>query len=324
MSATIAITEAQAMEITIGTANIAGAARQEQADPGKHSLLARILGVTDVLGLQEVVRAEDPVTGQLVHDDIAALKSNGLSDYKHFFFAHLDSMLHPHRRKWGSDIFKDWMERNYRIQQGTAILIKGRHDFYHLLENDRPGSASAVTIPWYIETPTFYQGNRDTEPRSLLVARVKIGSRVVLFCCTQLSTLTEEAEDRRRSTPNARALRSHQIGWTVDYIKSYQEARQEICNELKQEWFDDPVILVGDFNADKSAPELSRLSELGLRVTEATGPSHTHRTHEIEMDLIFAPESMHKSAQIIEVDMSESSKERRISDHYPVIATLNI
>jgi endonuclease/exonuclease/phosphatase family metal-dependent hydrolase len=312
------------MEITVGTANIAGAARQEVADPGKHSLLADILGGTDILGLQEVVQVEDPASGRLVHDDIAALKRGGLSGYKHFFFAHLDSTLHPHRRKWGSDIFKDWSERNYRVQQGTAILIKGRYDFYHLLESDRSGFASAVTLPWYIEKPTFYRGNRDTEPRSLLVARVKVDARIVLFCCTQLSTLTEEAEDRRRSTPNARALRSHQVGWIVDYIKSYQEARRGICNELKQEWVDEPVILVGDFNADKESPELSRLCELGLKAVKATRPNHTHRKHRIEMDLIFAPGKMRGSAQVIKLDDLESSNKRGISDHYPVIATLNI
>jgi endonuclease/exonuclease/phosphatase family metal-dependent hydrolase len=196
------------MEITVGTANIAGAARQEVADPGKYSLLAGILGGTDVLGLQEVVR--------------------------------------------------------------------------------------------------------------------KVDARIVLFCCTQLSTLTEEAEDRRRSTPNARALRSHQVGWIVDYIKSYQEARRGICNELKQEWVDEPVILVGDFNADKESPELSRLCELGLKAVKATRPNHTHRKHRIEMDLIFAPGKMRGSAQVIKLDDLESSNKRGISDHYPVIATLNI
>jgi hypothetical protein len=42
------------------------------------------------------------------------------------------------------------------------------------------------------------------------------------------------------------------------------------------------------------------------------------------MDLIFAPGKMRGSAQVIKLDDLESSNKRGISDHYPVIATLNI
>ena len=46
---------------------------------------------------------------------------------------------------------------------------------------------------------TIYCGDRDTEPRSLMMIRLKIGGVKTLFCCTHLSTFTAEDQEIKRN-----------------------------------------------------------------------------------------------------------------------------
>jgi endonuclease/exonuclease/phosphatase family metal-dependent hydrolase len=313
--------------IRVATANIAGAARAERADPCKFELLASVLSGVDAIGLQEVVRVIDPATGRIIQDDLAVLTAtHALSGYHSFFFPHLDSTQHPHPKKWSSDVFKQYWAAGYRIHQGTAILVAPQHAFWHLLEDDRPGDGSAQILPWYDKNPTFYRGDRDTEPRSLLVTRVRIGRHFILFCCTQLATLSkEDTEEGRKPTRGGRKRRKRQIEWIVDYLQDYQNARKEYQEQREnapEKVREDPVILVGDFNTAFDAEELDPLKQFGLAPVRCGG--HSHRKHRILMDLVFAPKGTRARAKIIDLSGFEALPNRRISDHHPVIADIHI
>src|SRR5258706_15724106 len=120
----------QMLKIRVATANIAGAARGENAHPQKFELLGQALAGCDIVGLQEVIRVTDG--SMVVRDDVNnLLKTPGRSGYHHFFFAHLDSTLHPHPAKWSGAAFKEYYEKGDKIEQGSAIL--SRYPFRHLL-----------------------------------------------------------------------------------------------------------------------------------------------------------------------------------------------
>jgi len=324
------------VEIKVATANIAGAAREEKANPCKYEMLGKILSEADIIGLQEVVKVEDAI-GNFVRDDIEELQKNGLSDYHHYFFPHLDSTQQSHPDKWKgkkgkkSAFSSDYYEK-YRVQQGTAVLVKSSYDICDLWDDKRQGQHYVVgqIIPWYLEKPTFYKGDRDTEPRSLLLARIQLEEeRFVLFCCTQLTTLTEEKKgDERVPTCAAVRIRTKQINWIVDYIKDYQDAYQQRHQESCQK---EPIILVGDFNAESIAGELGGLQTcLGLKLVElrpSQDVSYTHRNYNILIDLIYATrETIDGSACIIDLEELEKTlpDKRRISDHNAVIAKLSL
>ena len=312
------------MHIKVASANIAGAARPEDTHQRKFELLATLLGGCDLIGLQEVVKVTDPSNDQVIWDDTTMLKNYPqLSDYRTFFFPHLDSRLHIHAKNWSNKVFQKYDHDGYHIQQGTAILSANKHRCRHLFRDDLAGYGSAQVLPWYITHPTCYKGDRNTEPRSLLMQRFQIDNRSIVFCCSQLTTLTEEnpSDGNRQPTRSAVAIRRRQIQWIVDYLSDYKDERKNLSN------IDDRVIFVGDFNAKPTADELRPLTTLGLiQVPYAQdGIQYTHRDHRIIIDMIFAPNRIHaQTANIIDLDTYDASEMGRISDHNPVVAELEL
>ena len=305
---------------------MAGGAREEYSDPCKYKILGDLLSGSDIIGLQEVVQVYEPDSCCGIRDDIAELKrDSGLSDYQHYFFPYLDSTQQSHPVKWTSRIFSSYYEQEYRILEGTAILVKQQHSVYDLWCDDRLGYAVGQVLPWYLDAPTIYLGNRDTQPRTLLLARVRLASKFVLFCCTHLATLKEEGAKqygggKGPATQKAVDLRAMQIKWIVQYIESYQRAR-EADGKTRE-----PVIIVGDFNAEPKTPELDGLRQINLELVPFATPNvgYTHRKHKILIDLIYAAKCAIKgTACIVDLRELEALSDRRVSDHNPVIADLD-
>lgn len=331
------------------TANLAGGARQEEADPCKYELLAHLLSRADLIGLQEATRVYD-ASGALVRDDVEKLRAAGLLPaYESYFFAELDSAVQSHPDKWqrqtAARALRDLFLQGCRILQGVAILVRRPHCMYDLWRDERAAGAVGQIIPWYAqvapyaaglgERPCVYLGGRDTEPRPLIVARVRARNRFVLFCCTHLSALKEEdqvidGKPTRAATPAGTAIRKHQVEWIVHYVQSYLQAPG--CPDPRV-----PIVLVGDLNADATAIELGGLERLGLEPVpfdpHQQAPAHatswpcTHRKRGVAVDLICATKSLiDRPASIHVLDDHEAgpSGGRRISDHYPVEATLRL
>lgn len=311
------------MEIKVATANVAGGAREEKADPRKYEILGNILSGTDIIGIQEVVQVYTADGRRVIRNDIESLKNDSkLSDYWDCFFPYVDSSQQSHPDKWSSGIFSSYYEKGYKILEGTAILVNQQHFVCDFWCDDRQGHGLGQILPWYIDTPTIYLGNRDTQPRSMLLTRIKLGNKAILFCCVHLATLKgERAKKGEKLDPEiaqkAKEIRAKQINWTVQYIESYQEAFQ------KQNGIREPVILVGDFNAEPGASELEGLKQLNLQLIPSVG--YTHRRHEILIDLIFVTGDIivDKKAKIIDLEKHEVSKDCSISDHNPVIAHIS-
>jgi len=195
----------------------------------------------------------------------------------------------------------------------------------------------------------IYSGNRDTEPRSLMVTRINKRGRNLFFCCTQLSTLTEEDKDIkindniikiRKPTFYSIRMREKQIKVIVEYIRSYQKKLGLV----------EPIIIIGDFNCEPDAKELKSLKKIDISHahlgspddwinsagwTEAPDPPYTHRERfhhnkdrRILIDHIFVSSNYFsiKKAYIIDLDNIEKNNNTSgvISDHNPVIVQLSL
>jgi endonuclease/exonuclease/phosphatase family metal-dependent hydrolase len=337
--------------ITVATVNIAGGMRAGEANPDKFKLLAASLAeyTPDIIGLQEVIRVPEAE-----HDDLKRIKNELGGDWYSFFSPHLDSYIDSHPRKWTSSIFEEYYLSGQRIYQGTGILIKNEKisenespiAIVNLWDSKRSGEAENVgkIMPY---PNTVYCGNRDTEPRSLMMVRVKIQGKYLLFCCTQLSTLTEEdneikkAEDTikvRKPTFNSVRRREKQVRWIVEYLKSYQDELGVV----------EPIILVGDFNCEPSSRELKSFQEIDLVHAhqglpdnwvnlkgwmKAPNPPFTHRVRvhfkedrRILIDHIYvsSKDFSIKEANIIDLNNIENAGTHgKVSDHNPVIVKLS-
>jgi endonuclease/exonuclease/phosphatase family metal-dependent hydrolase len=315
------------MNIKIVTANIAGGACEDYSDPIKYKILGEQFSGVDIIGIQEVIQVYKVDNHRVIRDDIKDLKKkSGLSDYQSYFFPYLDSTQQSYPYKWNSNIFRPYYEKGYRILEGIAILVKNQHHIYDLWRNDKPGYAVGQIIPWYSDKPTIYLGDRDTQPRNIILARILLKDKFVLFCCVHLTTLKEESfkqseKDKRLTTSKAIDIRTKQINWIVQYIKSYQNE----C--LNRDGVSEPIILVGDFNTQPESDELNGLKQLDLELIpfDTSNIRYTHRKYSILMDLIYATKGIISGiSHIIDLKELETYINKEISDHNPVIANLEL
>ncbi len=322
------------MRIRVATANMAGGARANTADPKKYLILGELLAGADLLALQEVIRCEDPLTGQVIRDDAERLKteSKRMRDYgyRSYFLPYLDSAQQPHPDKWNSDKFREWSEKG-RVMEGTAILVKGGHLFSHQLYNDRPGLPWGQVLPWDVNKRMYFRGGRDTSPRTLLMARVQIGNRFVVFCSIHLSCLKEEDKDSGRvQSKDAVSLRRRQVEWIVDYLVDYRKARGEFWRRNfpgdMGSFRDDCLVVAGDFNTTPDSEELSALTTEPLNLEPAPIPATavTRRNRNLLIDHMFASPNTFRSAEVIDLERFESPGQGTVSDHNPVVAELDI
>jgi len=314
--------------VTILTANIAGAARMENAHPNKFPLLARAIEPyePDVIGLQEVIQV--PAAGR---DDMKALQDKlqrlDGSTWTSFFFPHLDSYVQSHPKKWRSAAFVEYHDRGQQILQGTGLLVSSSCT---LLSLNHSSPVSAQIMPW---PGGQYAGDRDTEPRLLLTAHLEIRGVGMLLACTQLSTLTlEDQAGGVRNPKPAQPLRQRQVEWLVDQLKSQRAGGQ-------------PAVLIGDFNCEPDAPDLTLLYQNGFKHchlgppddwrvrdgwTDCPSPPHTHRkrrsaadpSRNILIDHVFVTAPLIcDQAYIVDLDPIEKASGLlgTISDHHPVV-----
>ena len=199
--------------------------------------------------------------------------------YECFFFPALSSRIHPHPGKWQK--FKLGNIRNFipdyvEAQQGYGICIRDpstlrklwvdEEDQSHMSShNDLPGSNFELCFEVINSAPGLYLGNRDTEPRLMVMGRLKIGSpktveRYVNFVNVHLTTLKGEREGIKTKNDSARDIRLKQLDLLLNYgVSAYQETKKyRVPRNPKKE---DIWILGGDFNAKEDSEEVKLLQK---------------------------------------------------------------
>jgi len=319
-------------ELTVMTANLAGARRQKQGrlDPKQTAF--------DFIHLMKDC-SESPIREHLIDSIIIAIQETyvvwtgfaglpgntartlaenfGLQD---FFAPYLDSDSQPHKNKWERKAFEGFR----KLQQGNAIVTNLRLGKWPWMQTN---VKSPMNIP--ISHPMLFStGNRDTEPRHVVFIPLIIGNRLIYFMAIHLTTLS--GEDRHdpanERSKIASITRLEQIGNIHRLL--YELRNAEKTAQMPHA----PVILAGDFNATPESPEIINLSfgdiDRFKRVQTLWHCSpqdaslevlYTHIGHKTCVDHIFYSDPDDTLKVQSGIIFNEPGTEN-ITDHYPVIA----
>lgn len=289
------------LTFSIMTYNIGGGARRHPTEMA--SLLAVLQEARpDVLAMQEVSLLVDRegVTRSPLDAITAALGPGATTQFaptltlKHDAHPGKDAMTKAQRE--GA---RDW-------QQGNALA--SRWPFIRLGMDDETGVL--MYLPLF--TPPRYLGNRDTEPRCALIARVGLAPIMPLAISLHLTTLKGErgSEEQPGIAEAARAMRLAQAEALISELKSSPGFAEEV------------ILLAGDFNAMEDEPCMAALREAGFLLLAPEAPTATHPKAPRPIDhLLIRAGGRLESYHCRVIDSPES---RLASDHLPVMATITL
>ncbi len=257
----------------------------------------------DILVVQEAARLQDAdgnwhsSLDQTAHADELQVKN-------HVHFERTLSMrehVHVQKALFVEGIFNDWQD----WQQGNAIL--SRWEFVRLGDPSKPGAPR--NVPLY-QAP-LYQGNRDTDPRYALLARVNKPPIFPFVVGTHFTTLVGErgSGSLPGKDKEAQSMRIEQARRLLDLLRDHVLEREEI------------VFLLGDFNAVVSEPCISSvLEDEGefVHLTPTEGPKVTHPKVSEPIDHIF----MYPRNRLL--DHKCWIVDSEASDHHPVVADVRV
>jgi endonuclease/exonuclease/phosphatase family metal-dependent hydrolase len=297
------------LNLRVATLNIGGGEKTfdefpnatQQSRQEALELLVRRLDV-DVLCVQEVTQYVD--AAGLTHSLMDVIDHAG--DYPHAFFGKTVSMeTHMQVKKdvMVQGIFRDW----WNWSMGNAV--HSRLPFARLGDPARSGMPR--NIPVY--RPLAYEGNRDTDPRAVLLTRLK-EAPYPFIATLHLTTLVGERPPDMipHAKEKAHLMRFQQISRFLDLVRPYILDKNE------------PLIVAGDFNATEDESAIRHLLDahagfVRLR-PENDGPTHPDLPHAVD-HIFFYPRK-----RLVDYTCRIESGElgRRASDHLPVVAELQI
>jgi len=245
-------------------------------------------------------------------------------EYYCCFSRALDSLQHPHHRKWSNR----GVETHTRTSQGQAILWKRSVTHAAFWNGNRQTGPGLQASEVRYETG-IYSGNRDTEPRLVVVAHFVFDvcrSPVDLFVANlHLSTLRHEragviVRDRLGSH-----VRRAQLHWVLCGIVSRVNRFRSQQRMAPAVW-----VLGGDFNASPGSPEIRMLEENGFVDLNGQKGHGTKRhgqnsaaTHTV--DYLFAGIAGTSIDPVVlgrQAAKNPKPLEKSVSDHLPIVADL--
>ena len=289
----------ESTQLVAATYNVGGARRSYASD----SLVVRhvVQAVApDILAVQEAVRYRDAEGVTKCTAD--SLRVGRLSEA--FFAANLSLTKDFHPAKTH---FAEARSRGYREwEQGLALLCRG---FVDLSSPALPGTPIALPV----FEPPAYEGNRDTEPRILLLARCDLPPLYPYVAVVHLTTLRgERAANSESLAPVERARMEARAQFAGEMRLEQTRTALSILN--KQTDAASPVILMGDFNAESDEPSIREMLEHdgGFVHLEPSNPQPTHPKVASPIDhILVRPKSRVSSYECQVVDSDEA---RRASD----------
>jgi endonuclease/exonuclease/phosphatase family metal-dependent hydrolase len=297
------MTKQEEHEFRLMTYNIGGGRRDFGSSLGKIIQVVQD-AAPDVLVVQEATRFQD-ADGNW-HSPLDQTAHIGELQVKnHVHFGRTLSMrehMHVQKSLFVESIFNDWLD----WQQGNAIL--SQWEFMRLGDPSKPGVPR--NVPLY-QAP-LYQGNRDTDPRYALLARVGKAPIFPFVVGTHLTTLVGErgSHSLPGKDEEAQSMRLEQARRLLDLLRVHVLEREEV------------VFVLGDFNAVASEPCISSVLEGEggfVHLTPTRGPNYTHpKVPDGPIDHIF----MYPRSRLLEYDCW--TVDSGASDHFPVVADVKV
>jgi len=239
----------------------------------------------DIILLQECIGFEDCSSSPSIRWQSGSLiLSEIFAGYECFFFPAVTSHTHPHPGKWlryseaGAD--ENFIPAHVDIQQGYGICVRkgiSPRQLWvpHLNPKDATTDSDQAGPDWVScfepisITTGLYLGNRDTEPRKVILGRVKLDdqgeSRYLNYLNVHLDTLSGEREGNPQLNRRAGASRLRQIALILENIVSaYQETTQYRMPIDGGQDGGDIWILGGDFNMAPDSAEVRLIQDSGF------------------------------------------------------------
>jgi endonuclease/exonuclease/phosphatase family metal-dependent hydrolase len=297
------------LDLRVATLNIGGGEKTfddftESTQASRQKALELLIKQleADVLCLQEVTQHMD-VDGQ-THSLMDVIERT--DHYPHAFFGKIISMeTHMQVKKdvMVKGIFSDW----WNWSMGNSI--HSCFPFARLADPTRSGMPRNIPI----FQPLSYEGNRDTDPRYVLLTRLKEAPHPFIANLHLTTLVGERPPDMiPRKREQAHLMRFQQISRFLDLVHTYILEKNE------------PLIVAGDFNATEDEAGIRHLLDahpefMRLR-PENDGPTHPDLRHAVD-HIFFFPRS-----RLVDYTcwIETSDLSRRASDHLPVVAELQI
>lgn len=295
------------LKLRLMTLNLGGGVKNFTGSPesasGKALAMAELLKQIkpDFLGVQEIAQYID-ADGTL-HSMVDRIKRDG--DFNYSFYGETLSMkkhLQIKKDLMINGLFNDWWDWS----KGNGVFSK--------TALARLGNSSKEGVPRNIPIfqPLSYEGTRDTDPRYVILTRLKQAPFPYLINL-HLTTLVGERGDHVWSEVSdaAKLTRSQQMSRVLGLVEEHILLQNQ------------PLILMGDFNAEVSEYSLKDMLErdhsfVHLAPREKVS---SHPTAGLVDHIFFFPAKrlISYEAQVIDTALAH-----KISDHLPVVADIVI
>lgn len=279
----------------------------------------------DIILMQEVVRYEE--------NNIQCELISPPEGYAYQSSIAINSIHQNHPLKWDSIRTSGMWPKESYLGQGNAILWKKelKHSSIWELDQSTHNSTDHIVEEKVRIDTGLFTGYRDTEPRIAVVYHFAKNDRDIFIVNVHLTTLRGEREGLPAIDLKGSRVRQNQISILLEGIVSrYNEWRKTKGDSPYKK---NPLwILAGDFNATPNSVEIQTLEEMSfMDISPVKGlgtkrkKSNDHPS--ITVDYIFAGPTYHAfDPQELSEKMYRCEPDYRpsTSDHYPVIATIEI
>ncbi len=300
-----------------------GGAREMRPAPHDHEKLA----IDAYSTLQQVINPRQPTvialqeSGAARHNDqhknvgrkMARLLG---SDYIDAFAPEVSMCDHPHPNLWDRPAYRNMTG----AAEGNAIITNLPVEDWSwgsYPEYDACNMSGAWARATPISRATLYSsGNRDTQPRNLMVASLNYRGIPLYFLNTHLGVLIGEDRhdadyERSRIASQMRQAQASEVLCVIDELK-----RADQANGAPER----AILLAGDFNAQASAPEMEMLQRQFrlLRPENKSSELWTHQQHRVLIDHIL----LHDPAaefEVISCHIQSAIPFDDLTDHRPAV-----
>jgi len=255
----------------------------------------------DFLCVQEIT--EKRIAAENVDSHIEKI-AKALGDGINSFFGptiSFPAQFHPGKKLFVDFLFQDIQE----WVQGNAFF--SRKNFTQLGNPFVTGKPRNLPV----FSPVVYQGNRNTDPRNVIISRIDVPTFAPYVLGTHLTTLVGEHGENEEVASSTKAIaqkmRADQCGKIIQMIQ------QHVLQENKM------AILLGDFNAPPDEPCITKTLQAEGQFVRLQ-PYNQSENHVVDHIFIFPGNNcIEYNCMIV-----DDEKALNASDHFPVYADITI
>lgn len=310
-------------ELQVITSNIGGNRHFRRTPIDPHRIAREVSEMLPINRLQPAILAVQEVSnvqfsGEPVRETGTQLARELGPKYRSYYASEIDSQTYPQRRAWNDATYFG----TAHVAEGNGIVTNLPIEVWpwQSASRNHPGHLRVSPIQTTISRATLYTtGDRNTQPRNLLVAPISTPFGSVFFMATHLATLSHDegktgsSGTGGHSASQERYFQAEQILGVVRQLRTAEDERN-----LRSR----PIILAGDFNAQPSSPEMQLLtSTFTLLEPQPTGDLRwTHMRHEIWVDHILLSDPLNVLGDPYACFIYQGKEVAEVTDHFPVAA----